>query len=96
MTSKYTDIIRQDLSLSRITERDPVWCIFQSHPAKRCIQLLETEALSFILSFRKVSLARFYDLKHTIKSMDLDEHNDLLVTVGQDRMVKLWSVKNIL
>lgn len=45
---------------------------------------------------RKKSHARFHDLKHTIKMMDLDEENKLLVTVGQDRLVKLWSVKDIL
>ena len=41
------------------------------------------------------SQAEFFDIKHVIKNFDLDLENKLMLTVGQDRLVKLWKVPDI-
>ncbi|EDW28366.1 GL18988 [Drosophila persimilis] len=41
------------------------------------------------------SLASFNDVKHSIVHMDLDEDRKLLLTVGQDRLIKVWDLSNI-
>ncbi|KAK6619386.1 hypothetical protein RUM44_003768 [Polyplax serrata] len=38
------------------------------------------------------SLAKFNDAKHSIVFMDLDEARDRLLTVGQDRLIKIWDI----
>lgn len=35
-------------------------------------------------------------MKSSVRQMDLDEKKRVLLTVGQDRMVKLWGLKNVL
>lgn len=42
------------------------------------------------------SLALFHDAKHSIICTDLDETQKRLLTVGQDRVIKLWDVSQIL
>ncbi|XP_071539125.1 WD repeat and FYVE domain-containing protein 2 [Panulirus ornatus] len=42
------------------------------------------------------SLAKFHEAKHNIVSMDLDEEAGLLLTVGQDRLMKIWDVSSML
>lgn len=44
---------------------------------------------------RRPSLASFYDAKHSIVSVDLDEERKLLLTVGQDRIIKIWDLSPI-
>ncbi|XP_055389387.1 WD repeat and FYVE domain-containing protein 2 [Condylostylus longicornis] len=41
------------------------------------------------------SLASFHDAKHSIVSMDLDENRKRLLTVGQDRIIKIWDLSSI-
>ncbi|XP_030384152.1 WD repeat and FYVE domain-containing protein 2 isoform X1 [Scaptodrosophila lebanonensis] len=41
------------------------------------------------------SLASFHDAKHSIVYMDLDEERKLLLTVGQDRLIKVWDLSTI-
>ncbi|XP_050710801.1 WD repeat and FYVE domain-containing protein 2-like isoform X2 [Eriocheir sinensis] len=42
------------------------------------------------------SLAKFHEVKHSIVNMDLDEENGILLTVGQDRIMKIWEVSSML
>ncbi|XP_069945318.1 WD repeat and FYVE domain-containing protein 2 isoform X2 [Cherax quadricarinatus] len=42
------------------------------------------------------SLAKFHEVKHSIVSMDLDEEAGILLTVGQDRVMKIWEVSSLL
>lgn len=42
------------------------------------------------------SLATFHDAKHSIISMNLDETGKKLVTVGQDRLIKIWDISALL
>ncbi|XP_019759587.1 WD repeat and FYVE domain-containing protein 2 isoform X2 [Dendroctonus ponderosae] len=42
------------------------------------------------------SLATFHDAKHCILSMDVDETSKKLVTVGQDRVIKIWDISALL
>ncbi|KAK8382782.1 hypothetical protein O3P69_011372 [Scylla paramamosain] len=42
------------------------------------------------------SLAKFHEVKHSIVNMDLDEETGLLLTVGQDRIMKIWEVSSLL
>ncbi|EDV98972.1 WD repeat and FYVE domain-containing protein 2 [Drosophila grimshawi] len=41
------------------------------------------------------SLAAFHDAKHSIVHMDLDEDRKRLLTVGQDRLIKVWDLSTI-
>ncbi|ALC39270.1 CG5168 [Drosophila busckii] len=41
------------------------------------------------------SLASFHDAKHSIVHMDLDEERKRLLTVGQDRLIKVWDLSTI-
>lgn len=42
------------------------------------------------------SMATFHDAKHSIVFMDLDEPRKQLLTVGQDRLIKVWDVSALL
>ncbi|CAD7086166.1 unnamed protein product [Hermetia illucens] len=41
------------------------------------------------------SLASLHDAKHSIVSMDFDERRKRLLTVGQDRIIKIWDLSSI-
>jgi hypothetical protein len=41
-------------------------------------------------------MATFHDAKHSIVFMDLDETRKQLLTVGQDRLIKVWDVSALL
>ncbi|XP_050389786.1 WD repeat and FYVE domain-containing protein 2 [Patella vulgata] len=44
----------------------------------------------------KAPLATFHDVRHSVVHMNLDETRKLLITVGKDRVMKLWDVSSIL
>jgi len=44
----------------------------------------------------KKSLARFYDMKHCVRYMSYDENRKLMLTIGPDHIIKVWSMKGIL
>ncbi|XP_011505863.1 PREDICTED: WD repeat and FYVE domain-containing protein 2 [Ceratosolen solmsi marchali] len=44
----------------------------------------------------QTSLASFHDAKHNIVCMDLDAPRRRLLTVGQDRMIKIWDITALL
>lgn len=41
-------------------------------------------------------MATFHDAKHSVVYMDLDEPRKRLLTVGQDRLIKVWDVSALL
>ncbi|XP_055683714.1 WD repeat and FYVE domain-containing protein 2 [Lutzomyia longipalpis] len=41
------------------------------------------------------SLAMFHDAKHSIVAMDLDERRKRLLSIGQDRVIKIWDLSSI-
>lgn len=41
-------------------------------------------------------LASIHDVRHKVTAMDLDERRKLLITVGRDRVVKIWDVSSLL
>ena len=43
----------------------------------------------------KKSLARFYDMKHCVRYMSFDEGRKMMLTVGPDHIIKVWSLKGI-
>ncbi|XP_073987700.1 WD repeat and FYVE domain containing 2 isoform X1 [Rhodnius prolixus] len=51
---------------------------------------------SLIRGQENISLATFQDAKHSIVFMDLDETQKRLLTVGQDRVIKLWDISQLL
>ena len=55
-----------------------------------------TEDLLVFPFCRKKSLARFYDMKSSVRYMDFDEKRKLLITVGPDHLIKIWKVNGIL
>lgn len=49
------------------------------------------------ISFRsRTPLASFHDSKHSIVYTHLDETRKLLLTVGQDRLIKIWDVSSLI
>lgn len=50
---------------------------------------------NFEIHFRRPSLATFHDAKHSVIGMDLDERQKRLLTVGQDRVIKIWDLSSI-
>uniref|UniRef100_U5ENG3 FYVE-type domain-containing protein n=1 Tax=Corethrella appendiculata TaxID=1370023 RepID=U5ENG3_9DIPT len=46
-------------------------------------------------STERPSLATFHDAKHSIIALDLDEQRKRLLTVGQDRIIKIWDLSSI-
>jgi len=40
--------------------------------------------------FRQEALASIHDVRHKVVAMDLDERRKLLITVGRDRIVKVY------
>lgn len=51
--------------------------------------------LEFNIIRRRPSMASFHDSKHSIVYMDLDEERKRLLTVGQDRIIKIWDLSTI-
>ncbi|CAH0380526.1 unnamed protein product [Bemisia tabaci] len=51
---------------------------------------------SYLQDVDRSPLAIFHDAKHSIVSMDLDEPCKRLLTVGQDRLIKIWDLSAIL
>jgi hypothetical protein len=49
-----------------------------------------------LFCFSHTSMATFHDAKHAIVFMDLDEPRKRLLTVGQDRLIKVWDVSALL
>jgi WD40 repeat protein len=54
------------------------------------------ECHSVLTDADRVSLAHFYESKHSVMHMDLDEARCQLLTAGADRVIKLWDVTNVL
>ena len=50
----------------------------------------------FFFYFRKKSLARFHDMKHCVRYMSYDENRKMMLTIGPDHIIKVWSMKGIL
>jgi len=44
----------------------------------------------------KKSLARYYDMKHCVRYMSYDDSRKMMLTVGPDQIIKVWSIKGIL
>ncbi|XP_015113647.1 WD repeat and FYVE domain-containing protein 2 [Diachasma alloeum] len=44
----------------------------------------------------QTSMASFHDAKHSITAMDLDVSRRKLLTVGQDRVIKIWDITALL
>lgn len=46
--------------------------------------------------FSQTAMASFHDAKHSIMSMNLDISRRKLLTVGQDRIIKIWDISALL
>ncbi|KAI1285878.1 WD repeat and FYVE domain-containing protein 2 [Halotydeus destructor] len=53
------------------------------------------ECHSVITDADRTSLAKFYEGKHSIMHMDLDEARCQLLTSGSDRLIKLWDITSV-
>lgn len=47
--------------------------------------------MSIFVSSR-VSLASFHEAKQSIVNLHVDENRNLLITVGSDRLIKIWDI----
>lgn len=54
------------------------------------------ECYSVLTDSDRVSLAAFYDAKHAVTHLDLDENRSLLLSSGTDRVIKLWDITEML
>jgi hypothetical protein len=50
----------------------------------------------FLFPGRRTPLATFLEFKSDVLDMDLDEERWLWVTVGADKVVKVWDIKSTL
>ena len=41
-------------------------------------------------------MARYYDMKHCVRYMSYDDSRKMMLTVGPDQIIKVWSIKGIL
>lgn len=41
------------------------------------------------------SLATFLDAKHSVVDIDVDEEKKRILTVGQDRIIKIWDLSSL-
>lgn len=37
-------------------------------------------------------MATFHDAKHSVVAIEVDETRKRLITVGQDRLIKIWDI----
>lgn len=49
-----------------------------------------------VLFYRRPSMATFHDAKHAIVSMTIDQTTKRLLSVGQDRVIKVWDITPLL
>lgn len=61
-------------------------------PVRLCTECYPTK----VQDSDRVSLAKFYESKHCVNHMSVDEPNKLMVTSGFDRVIKLWDISGIL
>ncbi|CAH1781379.1 unnamed protein product [Owenia fusiformis] len=54
------------------------------------------ECFNTITDEDKAPMATFHDTKHSIMFMHLDETRKLLLTIGKDRVMKLWDMVSVL
>lgn len=52
--------------------------------------------LCIYLLCSQTSLASFHDAKHNVVGMDLDASRRRLLTIGQDRLIKIWDISALL
>ena len=52
--------------------------------------------LVLLLLRSKKSYAKFYDMRGGVRAVDLDEKRRLMATVGADREVKIWSLRDVM
>lgn len=57
--------------------------------------LFQFTFLNFRFISRRPSLSTFYDAKHSIVYMDMDEDQKKLLTVGHDRIIKIWDLTSV-
>ncbi|KAF5303192.1 hypothetical protein FQA39_LY10105 [Lamprigera yunnana] len=43
----------------------------------------------------RLSMATFHDAKHSVVAMEVDETRKRLITVGQDRLIKVWDISEL-
>lgn len=48
-----------------------------------------------VFGLSRPSLSTFYDAKHSIVYMDMDESQKKLLTVGHDRIIKIWDLSSV-
>jgi len=49
-----------------------------------------------VTEIEKRPLANFFDTRHVVKHMDFDASRKVLATVGQDHVIKLWDMSEVL
>lgn len=60
------------------------------------VQKYHCNYLLYISLHSQTSLASFHDAKHSIIGMDLDAPRRRLLTIGQDRLIKIWDISALL
>lgn len=61
------------------------------YPVRVCDDCLET-----ITEEDRAPMASFHDVKHSVTYMHLDQTRQRLLTVGKDRVIKIWDVSSVL
>lgn len=49
-----------------------------------------------VFIYSHTPLATFHDTKHSVMSITMDFQRKCVITVGQDRIIKIWDVSTII
>jgi len=49
-----------------------------------------------VTEIEKKPMANFFDTRHIVKHMNFDASRKMLATVGQDHVIKLWDMSEVL
>lgn len=49
-----------------------------------------------LFNFSHTQLATFHDTKHSVTSITMDLLRKCVLTVGQDRIIKIWDVSTLI
>lgn len=79
-------------SMSHTTQVGKVSCASHSHLRYAAASRNKRDEIFVFGLLSQSSLASFHDAKHSVVGMDLDAPRRRLLTIGQDRVIKIWDV----
>lgn len=63
---------------------------------KRCDYVFNLFKMNWYYLYSHTPLATFHDAKHSVMSITMDFQRKCILTVGQDRIIKIWDVSTLI